>query len=89
VERVRALGWLRSGQPVRALEAAERGRELAERFQSAQIQGECAALAATAARALGRLEEATRRFAEAERLFVGLGAVLHLERLRGEQRPED
>src|ERR1043166_6844023 len=89
VERVRALCWLRQGEPMRALEAAERGRALAERYQSTQIQGECAALVSTAARLLGRRAEAAQRFAEAERLFVGLGAVLHLERLRAESHPAE
>ncbi len=80
--RVRAELALLQGDPVRALEIALAGRATAERFSSTQLQGECAALGMRAARRLGRSAQAAGLFAEAERLFLALGAVLHLERLR-------
>ena len=80
--RVRSELCLNRGEPALALQTAEWGRATAERFGSTQLQGECAALAMRAARALGRTAEAVRLHAEAERLFIGLGAVLHLQRLR-------
>lgn len=79
--RVRAECWLRGDDPVRALECAEQARATAERFGSPQVQGECAAIAARAAHRLG-LPVAAQRFAEAERIFLELGAALHLGRLR-------
>jgi tetratricopeptide (TPR) repeat protein len=88
VNRVRAIRWLRLGELERALEAAMSARATAQRFGSTQIQGECAALAARAARRLGRTEQATGLFGEAQRLFHSLGAVLHLARLLEEEESQ-
>lgn len=88
-DRVRAERWLWLGETERARDAAESGRAVAEKFGSAQIQGECAALAMRAYQRLGQREMEEVRRAEAERLFTFLGAVLHLSRLSapGQDRP--
>lgn len=81
VDRVRAMRWWEVGVPARALEAAERARAEAVRLGSALLQGESAALAAAALKALGRTADAAVRRAEAEACFTALGATLHLRRL--------
>lgn len=82
VDRVRAERWLRLGEFSRALATAESARATAEHFGSAQLQAECAALAMRAALQLDQPDEAARYRSEAERLFIDLGGVLHLARLR-------
>lgn len=75
VERIRARLALVEGEHLRAAEIAEAARAAAERLRSAQLQAECAALAARALRRLGRLQEMEVRHAEAVRLFEELGAA--------------
>lgn len=80
VGRLRAVLALREGSPGDALAVALLARESALRLGIAQLQGECAAAAATASRRLGRADDAARYRAEAAEIFERIGA----ERLRAE-----
>jgi hypothetical protein len=81
VNRVRAQRWLAVAEPEQALAVVEPAREEAERLGSAQLQGECAALAARALADLGRASAARKMLAEARGIFESLGATLLLDRL--------
>jgi tetratricopeptide (TPR) repeat protein len=80
VGRLRALLALRRGQTQAAADLATAARELAARYGSLQLQGECAGVAAVALHLLGRTEAARASRTEALRLFDRLGA----DRLREE-----
>jgi hypothetical protein len=69
---------LANGKPAQAYDLAESARRKAQSLDSLQLRGECAAVAAIAARALGRTADAEARKAEALEIFARLGA----ERLR-------
>lgn len=69
---------LASGKPAQAYDLAESARRKAQSLDSLQLRAECAAVAAVAARALGRTADAEARKAEALEVFARLGA----ERLR-------
>jgi tetratricopeptide (TPR) repeat protein len=75
LRRVRALAAWREGRYAEALEEAEAGRLTADEHDVALLRAECASLAALACRALGRLELAEARRAEAAAIFGQLGAV--------------
>lgn len=69
------------GDSTAALDAAFRGREIAERSGYRLLQGECAVVVSRALIALDRRAEAVEYQNEARRIFTALGAVLWLERL--------
>jgi len=81
INRVRAERWLRLDRPDQALTVAESARSTARQLGSAQLQGECAALAADSLDRLGYPARAATRRAEARRIFTRLGALLLLRRL--------
>jgi tetratricopeptide (TPR) repeat protein len=74
-QRVSALVSLAEGQADAALARAEVARATAEHQGGLLLQAECAAAAARALRALGRLREAWERRNEARDLFQRLGAA--------------
>jgi tetratricopeptide (TPR) repeat protein len=80
LHRLRALCALHEGAFDGALLEADEGRRIAMTFDSAQLQAECAAVAARALRALHRPEASERR-AEAFAIFQRLGATRLLEEL--------
>jgi tetratricopeptide (TPR) repeat protein len=80
LRRIRAVAAWRDRRFDDAMEEAEAGRATAQEHGVALLKAECAALAALAYRALGRLETAETRRAEAVEVFRGLGAVKLLER---------
>jgi tetratricopeptide (TPR) repeat protein len=80
LRRIRAVAAWRDRRFDDAMEEAEAGRATAREHGVALLKAECAALAALAYRALGRLETAETRRAEAVEVFRGLGAVKLLER---------
>ena len=84
VDRVRALAALHQENWPLALEQADEARQVALKYDSALLAAECAGIAARALRALGRVEEATDRQAEAETGFRRLGAASLLARLERE-----
>jgi tetratricopeptide (TPR) repeat protein len=79
--RLRARIAMSEGEAAHALDAAETARATAARIGSLLLQGECAALAATALERLERPAEAAARKAEAAGIFRRLGATRLLERL--------
>jgi tetratricopeptide (TPR) repeat protein len=84
VRRIRALAALRQHRYEAAVEDAEAAWRTADEHDVALLRAECAALAALAARALGRTELAERRRAEAVAAFRVLGAATLLERFDSE-----
>jgi tetratricopeptide (TPR) repeat protein len=81
VDRVRALAALHQANWPLALQHADEARRVALKYDSVLLAAECAGIAAQALRALGRIEEAAERRAEAEAGFRRLGAASLLERL--------
>ncbi len=79
--RLRALLALRQGDYESAAREAEAARATAERFGSALLQAECAAVAARTLHLIGRAADAEQRRIEAARIFGALGAAKLLERL--------
>lgn len=81
VHRVRGERSLRLGEPDAALSSALAGHAIGDRCGQPLLRAECAALAARAARRLGRTAEADRHQGEARATFQALGAGLQLARL--------
>ena len=81
VGRLRALLELAQGQYEAAVTQAVESRTVAERARAVLLQAECAAAAARALKALGRVEEAERYRTEAIGVFESLGAKRRLEEL--------
>jgi tetratricopeptide (TPR) repeat protein len=84
LDRIRAVAAWRRKRYEEAAELAERARRTAAAHRVALLEAECAALAALAARALGRTDLAEARRTEAIEKLQGLGAVKLLERFEDE-----
>ena len=84
LRRIRAVAAWKARRYDEALDQAEAGRQTAVEHDVALLKAECAALAALAARALGRTGLAGERREEAVGLFRELGAVTLLQRFEEE-----
>jgi tetratricopeptide (TPR) repeat protein len=82
VHRVRAIYLGSVGEAIPALESVHHAARCAERHGSRLMQAECAELAARLLRQLGRETEAASQAESARQLFLALGAVGPLSRLR-------
>ena len=84
IRRIRALAALRAGRHQLARDEAEAARAVADEHGVALLKAECAAVSALAHRALGLMDVARERRAEAVSGFRALGAVRLLERFESD-----
>ena len=84
IRRIRALAALREGRHELARDEAEAARAVADEHGVALLKAECAAVSALAHQALGSLDVARARRAEAVSGFRALGAVRLLERFEAD-----